>query len=457
MRFLLTIILSIILTKVHAQLVIPNEYEENINLILENISLAKPPTKTREDLKIIAFDLQNKSQILDEIKHDFEGSLILVDKAITLFNYLDDTLNLANNLKFKGYLLGKLGNFTQGKDEIKKAIYLFELKKKDWGVAVSEFDLALVYELENKLDSAIYYCNTSIAYWTSQNNFSRVFGNQTMLINMLVQYNQLGEAKVMQKTLAQKSNYPDMHWQNILNFYFVSANMFEATKEIESSINYQLLYINKLAELNQNGIEARSYYDDYSIKKHLSIKNKSGVLSENPKMATNSDKTIFPFADSSYKLVLKLYDFESFDADIKNATLTLRKEEEKGSRIIFSDSLFCMYNMIEFVDVNNDQVKDILVFNYTGARANPSYHLYLIDNDHKKLIRVKGFEELPNPSLDAANNIIVSVAISGTNNYSFYRLNKNHKLINLGYSFEEVTNDSDQYENAIKHINTKWK
>jgi hypothetical protein len=76
----------------------------------------------------------------------------------------------------------------------------------------------------------------------------------------------------------------------------------------------------------------------------------------------------------------------------------------------------------------------------------------LTDLKNHNLIRIKGFEELPNPDLDSTNNIITSIALSGTNYYSFYRVNTKNRLINLGYSFEENPNDSTQYEKAIQKI-----
>ncbi|HKC35314.1 MAG TPA: hypothetical protein VKB95_04600 [Chitinophagaceae bacterium] len=111
-----------------------------------------------------------------------------------------------------------------------------------------------------------------------------------------------------------------------------------------------------------------------------------------------------------------------------------------------------MYPEIAFQDFNNDKRKDVLIFYYTGARANPTYHLYLADFRNRELIRVKGFEKLPNPDLDTTNNIIISIALSGANYYSFYRINKGNKLINLEYSFTENHGDSTQYVRAIRKI-----
>jgi len=168
---------------------------------------------------------------------------------------------------------------------------------------------------------------------------------------------------------------------------------------------------------------------------------------------TKTDSTVTLFGNSSYKLTLHIFDTtNNYDAENNNAVLTFTKQDKSQTNVFFRDSLFCMYPGISFRDFNNDNVKDVLIFYYTGARANESYHLYVIDVKNHKLIRVKGFEELPNPYLDTTNNIIQSIALSGTNYYSFYRIDTKKKLINLGNSFEENPNDSTQYEKAIQQI-----
>ena len=165
-----------------------------------------------------------------------------------------------------------------------------------------------------------------------------------------------------------------------------------------------------------------------------------------------TDTTVILFGDSSYRLTLHIFDTNYYDAEKNNAVLTFDKQEKNQKNVFFRDSMFCLYPGIGFKDFNNDKVNDVLVFYYTGARANPTYHLYLSDSKNHRLIRVRGFEGLPNPYLDTTNNIITSIALSGTNYYSFYRIDAKNKLINLGHSFDENPNDTTQYEKAIRQI-----
>lgn len=172
-----------------------------------------------------------------------------------------------------------------------------------------------------------------------------------------------------------------------------------------------------------------------------------------PQTETYTDSTVTLFGNDSYKLILHIFDTaNNYDAERKNAVLIFIRQNGNQTKVFFRDSLFCMYPDISFQDFNNDKIKDVLVFYYTGARANPTYYLYLTDLKNHGLIRVKGFEELPNPDLDTTNNIITSIALSGTNYYRFYRIDSKNKLINLGHDFEENPNDTTQYEKAIRQI-----
>ncbi len=171
----------------------------------------------------------------------------------------------------------------------------------------------------------------------------------------------------------------------------------------------------------------------------------------------NFYNSIEVFGDSSYMFSTHLYDsLNSLDASHNNTSITFRKTEAGKNKILFQDSVFCMYPQIELQDFNNDMVEDILVFHNTVGRSNPTYYLYLKDPKNKMLTRIKGFENLPNPDFDIENKIIVSSALSGTNYYRFYRIDKNNKLISLGNGYAEKEDDSAQYKTAVSAILRKY-
>jgi hypothetical protein len=167
----------------------------------------------------------------------------------------------------------------------------------------------------------------------------------------------------------------------------------------------------------------------------------------------NLDSTLTPFSDKSYKLILHVFDTTSHDVETKNTTVTFSRFQGEDVKRIFQDSFYCMSFLIDSQDYNNDNVKDVLFFYSTGARANPTYHLYLADTIKHKLTYINGFENLPNPDFDSAANIITSAALAGTDIiWSFYRINSKNKLINLGNGFTADFGDSIKYEQAIRKI-----
>ena len=258
MKFISTFILLFLVFTIHAQT--PNINDSTVELLLNKINAKTITPDEKKELKAKAFIFQNYGQGLDEEQHDYKQSLQYVNKAIVIFNSLNDTLNIANNKKFKGYLLGRSGNFTEAKIEINSAIELFQAKGAAWGVAVSQFDLSRVYEFENKLDSAVYFSSIALVYWKSVNNNARVLILQTMLINLYTKAKDFNNAKAYQKDAEKLISDPELHWLNLIDFYFVSEKLFEKLMNPSISNRYKDLYDSKLKELAQKGIFAKSYY-----------------------------------------------------------------------------------------------------------------------------------------------------------------------------------------------------
>jgi len=172
------------------------------------------------------------------------------------------------------------------------------------------------------------------------------------------------------------------------------------------------------------------------------------------KAASIFDTTWFPFSDSSYRLNVHIFNTSTSSQDEINSVITYNYVRNGKTKQIFRDSFFCTDYYIERQDFNNDHVKDILVANYPGgARANPTYHLFLVDKTRHKLTYVKGFEKVLNPGFDTVYNIISSLRLSGKNYYSFYRINAKKRLISLGHGYtDRQDRDTSQYERAVRAI-----
>jgi len=170
------------------------------------------------------------------------------------------------------------------------------------------------------------------------------------------------------------------------------------------------------------------------------------------------DTVIRPFADKSYKLKLHIISEDSTrNRDKNNSVINFTHSINGKTSVVFQDSIYCMTPWIYSKDFDGDGVKDILIFHIDGARANARFYLYLVKPLLKKLVYVKGFEELPNADFDRKNKVITSMGLFGQSQwFKFYRINGKYRLVNLGHSFISKTDEEDnKYETAMKSIRRK--
>ena len=214
----------------------------------------------KKELVTNAYFFQNQAFELDEIKYDYENALMYTDKALGIWISLKDSVNEANLRKYKGFLLGHLNRYDEGKKEIYRAITLFNTKGKAYGVAVSQFDLSRVYEFESILDSAIYFANIALNYWKIQADTDRIMIVNNQLINLFLQSKDIEQAKKVQAKTVKLLNKENIHWQPLIDYYFLSAKLFENLKPTETSFKYKKLYADKINELKQRNIITKSKY-----------------------------------------------------------------------------------------------------------------------------------------------------------------------------------------------------
>ncbi|WP_316845276.1 XAC2610-related protein [Pedobacter psychrodurus] len=153
---------------------------------------------------------------------------------------------------------------------------------------------------------------------------------------------------------------------------------------------------------------------------------------------------IYPFKDKSYVLAIQhlIIERESFD-DIRNANIYFGKSSKNADKIFWKENIDMrqITDNITYEDYNNDAIKDLLIFEDTGARGgNSFYNLYLINPKNHTLTKVKDFDKIVNPSYNKKYKIIVSYGLTGTNYYQLYRLDKKLTPYEIGDSFEDTEN-----------------
>jgi hypothetical protein len=257
MRQLTIILLFIILFSFGGKSQTDTTNDSKINFYLNEFKAKTLSDKDKKELKMLLWGVQNKGFRLEEGAHDYKGALVQINKALQLWIEIADTASEANLRKYKGYLLGHLNEFPEAKTEIHRAIDLYRSLNMDFGVAVSQFDLSKVYELEPKLDSAKYFAQTALTYWKTQADTGRILDNVNELINI---HNKLGEYSKSEKI--QKESQPllmakDLIGPEITDFYFLSCQLYEKLKNSDMANKYKKLYSDRSEALKKKG---SSYY-----------------------------------------------------------------------------------------------------------------------------------------------------------------------------------------------------
>jgi hypothetical protein len=169
----------------------------------------------------------------------------------------------------------------------------------------------------------------------------------------------------------------------------------------------------------------------------------------------DSNKTYhahFTAGKDHYDLKLHFYTTNDDDELKKNSVFTISRINP-SPHTIYIDSLFCKEFFMDSVDFTNDGIKDLLLIENAGARANVYYHLFIIWGDHVN--KIKGFEKLPNPQADS--DIIYSTGLYGMRmGHSLYRI-KNFQLIDLHKKIDVDFGDSTQLDQAINEVRHKKK
>lgn len=213
-----------------------------------NDSVLTKPEK--EELVNIAFFLQNKGFLLEERNHDYSSSLEFIESAISVWVALRDTSMEANLYKYKGMLLGRLHRFHEAKITINQAIQLYTEINQPFGVAVSKFDLATVYDCENKLDSALHNAHFALEYWESVSEPERMFSIQDYLIYLYLKSGNLDEAVEIQSRNKSIAQTTELNKYSLMDFYFITFKLNEVLNNDELKNKYWELYRKLSLELD---------------------------------------------------------------------------------------------------------------------------------------------------------------------------------------------------------------
>jgi len=194
-----------------------------------------------------------------------------------------------------------------------------------------------------------------------------------------------------------------------------------------------------------------SKIDDTSLE---SKPDSSPTVTTSPEVSSyNSDTSFIVFNDNRYRVSFEEFTPEEPGGPSYRGRVILTYRYEGKDSIILNDTLDYFRPILQLQDFNNDGIKDITLLYTSSARSVWTHHLYLVDNENHKLIRVKDFENIYNPTFDSINNIITSTAYYNKIYYSFYRIDSDAMVVDLGFGFEDdPSEESGRYDSAIQNI-----
>jgi len=187
------------------------------------------------DKKQEAFCMQNIAFTFHEKLNNTDSAIYYMEKAIALWTELEEPLNRANLLKLYGMLQGKNGKYTEGITSLHEAIKIFEEKNFKAGIAVSYFDMALLFDSQKQIDSCIYYLKKNKAYFETVQDTFRIFGANNVLFEKYTSAGQLNLATNIYEDNLKMENSGQIHWQQLINFYKTSL-------DYSLQVNNQALY-----------------------------------------------------------------------------------------------------------------------------------------------------------------------------------------------------------------------
>jgi hypothetical protein len=150
---------------------------------------------------------------------------------------------------------------------------------------------------------------------------------------------------------------------------------------------------------------------------------------------------VYPFADKTYVVAIQYGINYNEEDGLKTSNIYFGKIG-KTDKVFWKEQLQMrlINDNIQYQDYNNDGVKDLLIFEDTGARGGNSYYnLYFLNPINHTIKKVVDFNKIVNPSYNKKHKVIIGYGLVGNDVYvSIYKINANNQAYQIGKSFKET-------------------
>ncbi len=188
------------------------------------------------DVRKTAQIYQNMAFICDEGLDNKSQAVVYAEKAKDAWYMINSDVDVANMLKYLGYLNGYLGDFTKAKFQTHEALEIYEHMNNEQGKAVTLLNFAKVYQYEGKYDSSIYYAQKAKAIWKNDANNSRLFNLNNFLIQVYLADNGIAECVKMIEENKRMIN-DNIYWKDQLDYFNHCCHFYHLQKD---SIHYRM-------------------------------------------------------------------------------------------------------------------------------------------------------------------------------------------------------------------------
>lgn len=150
-------------------------------------------------MPFLAFTYLNRAMLFSDVIGMPERSLNLIDSAISIWEVIGDSMQMANNIKVRGLVFCSMLKFPQAEKEIKRALSLYTRKHEIYGTLSCQLDLVKLYALKGEPDSMKKYDALCRPYFET-NDAMRLFALNTNRISAYKMANQYRIREFIQQT-----------------------------------------------------------------------------------------------------------------------------------------------------------------------------------------------------------------------------------------------------------------
>ncbi len=167
----------------------------------------------------------NIANIYDEHLNQIDSALSYANKSLKIWKGKNDSMQMANLLKYIGLLQGKKSDYDDAIRSITSALSLYEELDFPQGRAVSKFNLANVYFEMKDYPRSLEHLTSAKSFWNTKSDYGRIYSNNILAIKIYHKMNDPKNVHLLIKENIQIEKDGDIHKFNKKQFHDVLTEL----------------------------------------------------------------------------------------------------------------------------------------------------------------------------------------------------------------------------------------